>query len=98
MKQFVKTALKGLLIIVLFTGGSIALSTMGAKTVNTASAATYNQVYEYLVARGYTVISLCPQTDGKYDWQAVTIKHDITYNTIIYCTATSIVTNTDTPM
>jgi hypothetical protein len=98
MKQIFKTVLKALLVIILFTGGSVALSTIGAKTVNTASAATYNQVYEYLVANGYTVISLHPQTDGKYDWEAVTIKHDITYNTTIYCTASSVIGNTDVAM
>jgi hypothetical protein len=90
MKQISKAVLKGLLIIVLFTGGSIAISTTGVKTVNEASAATYNQVYEYLVAHGYTVNSLAPKQGTAYDWVANTIKNGNVYTTTIYCTETSI--------
>lgn len=84
MKQIAKSVLKGLLIVVLFTGGSVALSTTGVKTVNEASAATYAQVYEYLVNNGYTVIDLC-QNGYKYNWVAHTIKDSRYYLTTIYC-------------
>lgn len=97
MKQFSKAVLKGLLIIVLFTGGSIALSTTGVKTVSEAKAATYNQVYEYLLSKGYTVNSLAPKQGTQYDWTANTVKNGNLYITTIYCTENSIVGHADYP-
>ena len=59
MKNAAKLVLKGLLVIVLFTGSTIALSTSGVKSVNEAKAAvSYQQAYQYLVNHGYTVITL----------------------------------------
>gem|GEM_PF-6140549 len=73
------------------------LTSAGPKAVSVVgtSGVTYNQVYEYLVARGYTVISLCPSTTAKYDWVAHTVKNQVHYNTTVFCDATSIVGNQD---
>lgn len=99
MKQIAKTVLKGLLVIILFTGGSLVLSTSGVKTVNEAKAATYNQVYEYLIANGYTVLSLEPNPGAsRYEWLAHTIKGGKEYSTSIFCTETSVTGHTDVPM
>ncbi|HEX8515914.1 MAG TPA: hypothetical protein VF868_06925 [Bacteroidia bacterium] len=99
MKQIGRSVLKALLVLTLFTGSTAVLSTVGVNSVNTANAATYNQVYEYLCSNGYTVVSLEQYTNGyKYEWIAHTIKRDIHYTTIISCTATSVVGNSDTPM
>lgn len=90
MKQIVRSVLKGLLIVVLFTGGSVALSTAGAKTVNEASAASYAQVYEYLVNNGYTVLDL---NMGKNScWVGHTIKDSRYYLTTVYCDSSGNIT------
>lgn len=98
MKQIAKTVLKGFLIITLFTGGSLVLSTAGVKTISAANAATYNQVNEYLLSHGYEVESLVPKQGTRFDWTAVTVKNNIRYTTTISCTETSIIGNTDVPM
>ena len=99
MKQFSKTLIKGLLVIVLFTTRSVVLSTSGAKTVNAASAAIgYNQVYEYLVSKGYTVSSLTQDTTSKYNWIAHTTLGGRNYCTTIYCTSDQIIGNADVIM
>jgi hypothetical protein len=98
MKRIAKSVLKGLLIVVLFTGGTVVLSTTGVKTVNEANAATYNQVYEYLVTNGYTVLTLEPKAGTKYDWIAQTSKNGVRYLTTIYCTDLCVVGNADIPM
>lgn len=97
MKSFSKSVLKALIVVVLFTGGSIALSTTGVKTVNEANAATYNQVYEYLLTRGYTVHTLARKTGTEFDWIAHTTKNGVQYWTTVYCDATSIWGNSDAP-
>jgi hypothetical protein len=97
MKRISKALLKGLLIVVLFTGGSILLSTTGVKTVSEANAAQYQQVYDYLVARGYTVITLNPLAGTKYDWIGHTVKDGINYTTTITCTSSGIIDHTDVP-
>jgi hypothetical protein len=95
MKRISKAVLKGLLVVILFTGGSVILSTAGVKTVSEANAATYSQVYEYLVCNGYTVLTLDRKTGTQYDWVAHTIKNGSYYITTIYCTETSIITHGD---
>jgi hypothetical protein len=97
MKRISKAVLKGLLVVILFTGGSIAVSTTGVKTVSEANAATYNQVYEYLLTRGYTVITLAPKSGTEFDWLATTVKNGVQYYTTVYCTASSVVGNSDVP-
>jgi hypothetical protein len=96
MKTLRKSVLKGLLIATLFTSGSIALSTIGINSVNEVNAATYNQVNEYLVSHGYTVCELIPAE--RYDWIATTIKDGKYYQTIVFCTQTSVIGHTDNPM
>lgn len=97
MKRISKAVLKGLLVVILFTGGSIALSTTGVNTVSEANAATYNQVYEYLLTRDYTVVTLEPKQGTEFDWLAHTIKNGVHYWTTVYCTESSIVGNADVP-
>jgi len=98
MKHITKSVLKAFLIVVLLTGSSAVVSSAGLKTVSVANAVTYNQVYEYLVANGYTVITLEPKAGTKYDWVARTVKNNVTYCTTIYCTSYSIVTHGDVAM
>ena len=98
MKQIAKLVLKGLFVIVLFTVGSVAVSTAGVKSVSEANACTYNQVYEYLLSRGYQVITLEPKVGTKYDWTSQTVLNGEHFTTIIHCTATSIIDHVDLPM
>ena len=100
MKHITKSVLKAFLIVVLLTGSSVVLTSAGLKTVSVVgtSGVTYNQVYEYLVARGYTVISLCPSTTAKYDWVAHTVKNQVHYSTTVNCDATNIIGQVDVPM
>lgn len=99
MKQFSKTIIKGLFVIVLFTTGSVALSTSGAKTVNTASAAVgYNQVYEYLISKGYIVNNMAPDPGSKYNWIASTTLNGKNYRTTVYCNSDQIIGNADVIM
>ena len=98
MRNVAKSIVKGLFVIVLFTGGSIALSTTGVKAVNEASAAVSSQqVTQYLVGLGYQVIALAP-TKGSLDWDAHTSKGGIEYRTHIYVVGTQIVDHTDVPL
>lgn len=99
MKQFSKTLIKGLFVIVLFTAGSVALSTNGAQTVNAASAAIgYNQVFEYLTSKGYTILNLAQDTGTKYNWIAHTILNGREYCTTVYCNSSEIIGNADVIM
>ena len=100
MKNIGKLVVKGLLVIVLFTGVSVALSTFGVKSVNEANAAvTYQQVYQYLVNNGYTVVTLNPISQEKgSNWIAHTIKNDIHYWTTVYISGDSIVGHADMPL
>lgn len=100
MKNTAKLVLKGLLVIVLFTGSSIALSSIGVKSVNEAKAAvSYQQANQYLVNRGYTVVTL-EETFLRSDenWIAHTIKNGIHYNTTVIVSGSSIVGVSDSPM
>jgi hypothetical protein len=98
MKKIVKGLFKIILVVILFTGGSVILTSSGVSTVNEANAATYNQVYEYLVSNGYTVVTLSLKEGTKYDWVAKTSKDLIRYTTTVYCTETSVIGNSDSPM
>ena len=99
MKNTTKLVLKGLLIIVLFTGVSISLSTTGVKSVNEANAAvSYQQVYQYLVNNGYQVITLNPITGYKTeDWIAHTVKNQIHYWTTVDVNGNAIIGVLDVP-
>jgi hypothetical protein len=100
MKTITQKLIKGLLVIVLFTGVSVALSTTGVQTVSEAKAAgvgsgaangsagqsgvSSSTVYQYLVSRGYTVQSL-NQICGSTNWKAYTIGADgMHYITTVY--------------
>ncbi len=100
MKNTLKVLAKGLLIIVLFTGSTIALSTVGYQTVNEAKAAvTYQQAYNYLISRGYEVVTLEPVTGSKTEnWIAHTVKQGVHYWTTVYVSGNQIVGVNDNPM
>ena len=100
MKRSFKLLIKGLFIIILFTVGSIALSTTGVKTVSEANAAvSYQTVYSYLVAHGYMVVTLNPAPgDRTENWLAHTTKNGVHYWSTVYVSGTAIVNNTDVPM
>jgi hypothetical protein len=98
MKKVSISLLKGLLIIVLFTGTSVVLSTVGVKTVSEAHAAvTETDVNNYLVAHGYYVVTLAPKSGTQYDWLSHTIKNGRHYWTTVHCTAGEIVGHEDVP-
>ena len=100
MKNTAKLLVKGLFIIVLFTGSTIALSTVGIKTVNEAQASvTYQTVLNYLVNNGYEVVTLNPIREYKTDnWIAHTIRNGVHYMTTVYVEGTQIVGVNDIPM
>lgn len=100
MKNSLKILLKGLLLIVLFSGSTIALSTAGVKTVNEAKAAVpYEQVYQHLVSLGYEVITLNPISGSKGpDWTAHTVRNQVHYFTFIDVNGTQIVAVESNPM
>jgi hypothetical protein len=102
MKSSLKVLIKGLLVIVLFTGTSVALSTAGVETVSEARAAvSYQQVNQYLVNRGYTVITLSPvgsSTNRTEDWVSHTVKNNVHYTTTVYVQGTEIVGSNDVVM
>lgn len=100
MKNTLKLAVKGLLVIVLFTGSTIALSTFGVKTVNEAKAyVSYEYVYQYLVNRGYQVITLEPVTGSKTeDWIAHTVLQGVHYWTTVHVQGSEIIGVSDVNM
>jgi hypothetical protein len=98
MKRSFNILIKGLLVIVLFTGTTIALSSAGVKTVNEAKAAvSYDFVYNYLVNHGYQVLTLAA-TKGTADWDAQTYKNGTFYYTHVYVQGSAIVGQVDTPL
>src|SRR4051812_3720486 len=70
MKRSLKALVRGLLVIVLFTGSAITLSTAGVGTVSEANAAvSTQQVYQYLTSRGYQVLSMAETPEkANEDW------------------------------
>lgn len=100
MKNAVKLVLKGLFVIVLFTGLSITLSTVGVKSVSEAkAAASYQQVYQYLNNNGYTVVTLNRVKDqSSLDWISHTIKNGIHYWTTVHVLGNQIIDHTDIPL
>lgn len=96
MKTIRIRLVKGLFVIVLFTGATVALSTIGVQTVSQAMAAvSQQQVNTYLVNMGYTVITLAPNPGTKYDWVAHTQKGGFDYTTYIHCDANNIISHED---
>ncbi len=85
MKKITLNLVKGLLVIVLFTGVSVAISTTGVQTVNTANAGTgyagsgsagqasqvsSTSVNQYLVGHGYSSIQNLSIVSNT-SWQAI---------------------------
>jgi len=100
MKRTANFLLKGLIVIVLFTTTNIGLSSVGVNAVSEAKAAvSYQQVYQYLVSRGYEVVSLKPITSYRTeDWVSHTILNGIHYMTTIHVQGNEIIVTTDVPM
>jgi hypothetical protein len=111
MKKITLNLVKGLLVIVLFTGVSVALSTTGVQTVSEANASLGGNgagsgstgqmgvsaaaVNQYLVSRGYTVQSLSPIC-GSVNWRANTIgANGVYYTTTIYVQSSQILGSQD---
>ena len=98
MKNIGKFIIKALVVIVLFTGTSIGLSSVGVKSVSEAKAAvSYQQVYAYLVSRGYTVVSLKPYGNSA-NWMSHTIFDGIHYQTTVLVEGNQIIGVLDSPM
>jgi hypothetical protein len=111
MKKITLNLVKGLLVIVLFTGVSVALSTTGVQTVSEANASiggtgagsgstgqmgvSAAAVNQYLVSRGYRVQSLSPIC-GSTNWKAYTIGANGTYYiTTVYVQTSQIISHED---
>ncbi len=113
MKKITLNLVKGLLVIVLFTGVSVALSTTGVQTVSEAKAGAntgagtgqggYGQVSagtvnQYLVSHGYTVQSLSPIC-GSNNWRSYTTgANGAQYITTIYVQSSQVVGSSDISM
>jgi hypothetical protein len=98
MKKVATLIVKGLFVIVLYTGSTFVLSAKGIQTVSEASAAVSpQQVYQYLVARGYKVSNLS-QVTGSLDWTAETTKNNKNFLTTVHVVGSEIIGNTDVPI
>jgi len=100
MKKSLSVVVKALVVIVLFTGSVFTLSTAGVETVSEAKAAvSYEAVYQYLLSRGYQVITLT-ETSAKADenWVAHTVLQGVHYTTTVIVQGTQIIGNTDVPL
>jgi hypothetical protein len=114
MKKITLNLVKGLLVIVLFTGVSVALSTTGVQTVSEAHAGVGSgavqgpagqagqvsaaAVNQYLVSRGYTVQSLTPIC-GSLNWRAYTIAANGTqYITTVFVQSSQILSSNDSAL
>jgi hypothetical protein len=98
MKHISNILFKGLLVIVLFTGTAIVLTTAGVKTTNEANASVSGQqVYQYLCGLGYHVYTL-HQVQGTEDWQGHTSINGIDYTTTVHVVGTEIIDHEDIPL
>ena len=97
MKHTAKFFIKGLLVIALFTTGSIALSSAGVKTVSEAKAAiSQQQAVQYLSGKGYIVISIASDKTSA-DWIAHTTLNGRDYTTRLHVVGSQIVGTEDVP-
>ena len=102
MKHLLKNLIKGLLVIVLFTGSTIALTSAGVKTVSEANATTCQvttqQVWNYLTNHGYIVYSVV-LISGTNNFACTTQLQGVNYNTTVYTDGISkVVEVISTPM
>jgi len=97
MNCSLKALVKGLIVIVLFTGSAITLSTAGVETVSEAKAAVSGQqVNQYLLSRGYQVLSMAETPEkANEDWICQTILQGIRYQTTVYVSGTQIIGQAD---
>lgn len=97
MKKLSSILLKGVIVIVLFIGGSVVLSTTtGVKTVNEAQASVSEaEVVMYLEELDYEVISADPKPNTVCDWICHTIRGGHHYWTTVYVSGGNIVDNQD---
>jgi hypothetical protein len=101
MKKVFTNVLKGLLVIILFTGTSVVLFTSDVRTVSEAQAqegqshsqafVTEAQVIEYLEEYGYEVVSCSPKPNTIGNWVAHTILDGKHYHIVIAVSGNNIV-------
>lgn len=100
MKKKIEVLRKALFLIVFLSVSSIVLNTVGVNVVSEAHASvSQEQVYQYLVNRGYLVVSLKRDITVKYsnNWVAHTIKDDLHFTTTVYCNENEIIGHGDVP-
>ncbi len=98
MKNIGKLLIKAFAVFVLFTGISVGLSTVGVSSVSEARAAvSYQQVYQYLVDHGYTVITLDP-VPRSLNWIAHTTLNGFHLMSTVHVEGDQIIVITDAPM
>ncbi|MBL7883085.1 MAG: hypothetical protein JNL69_03390 [Bacteroidia bacterium] len=96
MKTKLNLFAKVALALILFTGTAFTLSVNNVSVVSEAKAAVSEQdVYNYLICRGYQVITLNPLVGSKFNWVAHTVKNDIHYTTTIYCNSEIVIGHED---
>jgi len=98
MKKLNSSLVKGLLVIILFTVGSVVVSTTGVKTVNEAEANVGEaEVVEYLEECGYQVISAARKPNTISDWICHTYKASRHYWTTVHVSGNNLIGQTDVP-
>jgi hypothetical protein len=98
MKQISKILVRVAVVIVLFTGTTLTLSTAGVQTVSEAKAAVKSEdVTNYLTGLGYEIIDLKP-IEGTDNWESHTILDGVYYLTTVYVRGTAIVDHADVIM
>lgn len=100
MKAKIKIIRKALFLAVFLSSSSIALNVVGVKVVSEAHASvSQEQVYQYLINRGYSVVSLKRDNTSKYgnNWIAHTIKDGLHFTTTVYCNENEIIGHGDVP-
>lgn len=93
MKKLLVNLLKGLLVVILFTGTSVLLfTTADVKTVNEAQAnVDETQVIDYLEECGYQVVGCSPKPNTVSDWTARVVSGNRQYNVIVHVSGNEIV-------
>ncbi|MBN8697054.1 MAG: hypothetical protein J0L87_11030 [Bacteroidetes bacterium] len=100
MKTKIKIIAKALFLVVLLSSSAIALNVVGVKVVSEAHASvSQEQVYQYLISRGYLVVSLKKESNERYcnNWVAHTIKGGLHFTTTVYCNENEIIGHGDVP-
>lgn len=92
MKKLLVNLLKGLLVVILFTGTSVLLfSTADVKTVNEAQAnVDETQVIDYLEECGYQVVGCSPKPNTVSDWMANVTLNGRNYQVVVHVSGNNI--------